>query len=175
VVVAVVVLGSWRQDRVQSMRFRWHPWAAFALGLIYVLPHFWWMFGVSAGFPGDSEDFALAFSRTWFAAYNVLTTALVVCGVAAVVALDNRARNPIVATIVKIGAVLLLLRGLLGVLSIVPGLAVTLGFDVPDVLNQELAFWPVIWEAWFLVTGLVFLDSARNSRGLGPGGSESRT
>jgi hypothetical protein len=142
-----------REFVIQFKGLSWHAWAASTLALLYVLPHLWWMFGVPLGFPGDSADFERAFDRGWFAAYNVITTVLVTLGAAGVVSLETRFSRPVVEMLVRIGAILLLLRGALGLFSMIPCL-----------FNTEFVAASLYWELWFVVTGLVFFQSANSYR-----------
>jgi hypothetical protein len=142
-----------REFVIQFKGLSWHAWAASTLALLYVLPHLWWMFGVSLGFPGNSAEFAQAFERTWFVVYNVITTVLVVLGAAGVVSLDIRSSTSVVAMLVRVGAILLLVRGALGLFSMIPG-----------IFQAEFLTASIFWELWFVVTGLVFFQSANSYR-----------
>jgi hypothetical protein len=142
----------------------WHAWAASILALLYVLPHLWWMFGVSLGFPGDSAVFDGAFDRTWFVVYNVIATVLVIFGAAAVVSLSTRFSKPGIATLVRVGAILLLLRGGLGLLSVLLGLTARWLAWVPQPFDTELGTASLFWEIWFVVTGIVFFHSTTSRR-----------
>ena len=152
-------------DPVRQFKgFGWHAWAASILALLYVLPHLWWMFGISLGFPGDSADFDVAFDRTWFVLYNGITTALVALSAAAVVSLDTCYSRPVVAQVVRVGAILLLLRGGLGVFSMLAGFATSLFSWAPAFLDTEVVAASLIWEFWFVITGLVFFRCTRSHR-----------
>lgn len=120
------------------------------LAALYAVPHVWWMFGVSTAFPGESADLEGAFQRTWFVVYNLITTGLVLGGAAAITALERRWtllwRRPL-RLLVLIGAILLLLRGGLGMLTSVT----TLGSS-----DSELVPFALAWELWFVLSGVLY-------------------
>jgi len=102
-------------------------------------PHIWWALGIRAGFPGGDRSYELFMAATWRVIFNL--TVIVLCVATIVIALmlqrprHQLARRWIPLTIAWVGAVMLLLRGVAGM--IVDG--------VTD---------PIWWPA-FLVGGLL--------------------
>ncbi len=142
-----------------SRRAAWAAPAAAAWSLLFAAPHFWWAVGVSWAFPGDADDFDRAFDRTWWLVYDLVVGLL--CLVAAGLALalvqpwGRALPAKLLHAAVWSGAVLLLVRGALGVVPIVWGLLSGSAKDVHP--------WAYVIEPWLLVGGILFGLAARTS------------
>ncbi|MBA2277702.1 MAG: DUF3995 domain-containing protein [Chloroflexia bacterium] len=145
---------------------RWVAWAAYAAAawaLIFAAPHFWWALGVSWAFPGDAEVFERAFDRTWWLVYDLVVGLLCLVGAGVVLALVQpwgRALPTRFARLVRpaawSGSVLLLLRGALGVASML--------WSLLSGASDEFHPWSYVIEPWFLVGGILFGLAACFSR-----------
>jgi hypothetical protein len=135
-----------------SRQAAWAAHTAAAWSLIFAAPHFWWALGVSWAFPGDADDFEGAFDRTWWLVYDLVVGFLCLLGAAVALALVQPWGRALPArllrTAVRSGAVLLLLRGALGVVPMVWSLLSGASDDVHP--------WSYVIEPWFLVGGILF-------------------
>lgn len=132
--------------------------SAALLAILYGAPHVWWLFGVPAGFPGDPNELHGAFQRTWFVIYNLITTAMVLAGAVMVTLLEERRASHLrraLWLLVLVGAVLLLTRGVLGILTSVP----YPGSPANEVVPAALA-----WEIWFILSGSLYALVALRSK-----------
>lgn len=131
---------------------RWAGYGACAWAVLFAAPHVWWLFGVSAGFPGGGAALDDALGSSWFVAYDLLVVLLSAVG--AIVALATvrpweRLGPPRVRLGLAWGAAgALLARGIAGL--VVDGLA-------------DAVWWPT-----FVVGGVLFGLTARAYRS-GPG------
>lgn len=134
--------------------------------VVFVVPHLYWALGGRAGLGTDRATADAAFDRPWFVAYNLLTVVLTVVGAGLCVAWTRPGRAaPRVdrlRQLALVGAVVLLLRGGVGLVLLLVGSA--LG-DEP---------WPtpvlVAVEPWFVVGGLLYLLVHRRGRLTPPAG-----
>lgn len=128
---------------VSVMRSRLTVWTGYAACVwagVFAAPHVWWMLGVSAGFPGGDDTYAVALRNPWFVAYNLIV--IILCGMGVVVALalvqpwGRRLPRWMLTTAAWGACALLTLRGLAGL--VVDG-------------SADLLWWPT-----FLLGGLLF-------------------
>jgi hypothetical protein len=116
---------------------------------MFAAPHTWWALGISAGFPGGEANHRLMFSSTWRYLFDILVVFLSAATVViSVTLLRSSARGAtwwILRTAAWIGAVMLLLRGVAGM--VVDG-------------TTDLIWWPT-----FLVGGLLLSFVAWLARG----------
>jgi hypothetical protein len=138
------------------------------MALIYACPHIWWLFGVSFGFPGSSEELETAFERTWFVVYNVFTTMLVLGSAFVAIALERdrliAGTRRLASVLILVGAALLLLRGGLGFLSTLLSLVDIRLFDDQSTNGSGVLLAALFWEGWFVVTGMLFTLVVRRQR-----------
>lgn len=131
---------------------------AVVLAALYGMPHVWWLFGFSPGFPGDSDELHGAFRRTWFVIYNLITTVMVLAGAAAVTLLEKYRSflwRRVLWLLVFVGAILLLSRAVLGIMTTVP---------YPGSPASEVAPAAVMWEIWFVLSGALYALVAWRNR-----------
>ena len=135
----------------------WAASAAAAWSLIFAAPHVWWALGVSWAFPGNADDFARAFDRTWWLVYDLVVAVLCIVGAALALALVQPWGRALPAKLLRAavwsGSALLLLRGALGVAPMV--------WSLLRGTSNELHPWSYVIEPWFLLGGILFGLAAR--------------
>jgi hypothetical protein len=142
-------------------RCRWSGRAAVTWATLFAVPHLWWAFGIPVGFPGGMAGLKEARAVPWFVAYDLQVVALSV--IAALVALAAVRRKPVASPLAWGACVVLLARGVTGL--VVDGFA------------------DLVWSPMFVVGGLLFGTTAwlcgrstpRLGRGSGSGGDAVQT
>jgi len=131
------------------------PWAVAALvwSAIFAAVHLYWAAGGRGGLGGSSDEADVALATGWFQLYNLVTAVLALAGAALAALLlrpgvSQRATRWI-ARLAAVAAVVLLLRGVLGVVMLV---IETLG-DGPSEPRPMLL---LLVEPWFVLGGIVF-------------------
>lgn len=150
-------------SRARSLPATMAAYAACAWAVAFAAPHFWWALGVSAGFPGNTEDYRAAFGRTWFLVYDLVAGFACVAATLVALALGRSWGRRIPYRILLAAAwgtcALLVLRGGLGVLLLGWNLLGTATGDAEQVHPMSLVI-----EPWFLIGGVLFGVAARGYR-----------
>lgn len=127
-------------------------------GAVFGALHVYWALGGRAGLGETSAEAEAAFQQSWFAAYNGVVIALTAAGVALAIAVATghfRARRSVAVLLLVAGSALLL-RGVVGWVSLVATVATRGTWGSPFLL--------VAVEAWFLAGGLVCIVLGRRMR-----------
>lgn len=123
-------------------------YAVCAWATLFAAPHIWWASGIRFGFPGGDSSYAMFMAATWRVAFNLLVIALSMLTIVIALTLlrppASVKRRWIPMTAASIGAGLLLLRGVAGM--------------VVDGLTDP------IWWPTFLVGGLLLSAMAWSAR-----------
>lgn len=148
------------RQEVGSHRLGWCAlvivWSA-----VFAAPHLYWAVGGRAGLGDQAGAADAALATGWFAAYNLAAAVAALAVVVAVAGLaagrvHGRARRILLAA-ARVAAVLLLLRGVLGLALLAVEQLNGAGGSTPAVL--------IAIEPWFVVGGIAFGGLARAWRG----------
>lgn len=96
-------------------------YAVCAWAMLFAAPHIWWALGVRFGFPGGDSSYDVFMGATWRVVFNLFVIALSVLTIVIAVTLQRPLagvkRRWIPLTAAWIGAGLLLLRGVAGMIA----------------------------------------------------------
>ncbi|MBC2933029.1 DUF3995 domain-containing protein [Nocardioides sp. zg-1228] len=123
--------------------------------LLFAAPHLYWAFGGRGGLGAESGAADAALGTTWFSAYNWGVTVASVLGalLCGWLALRPRTHVPGWRRVLQVTAVLLLVRGAIGLLSLL--------LLVPD--GPMPPYLLVAVEPWFVIGGLLCAHAARTA------------